>query len=172
MIMVQKFGAVVLNGRQPLHSEVQNMSVNVKQIAVQLKHVPGTLWQMTNVLAEHGISIRALTVANSTDTSTVRLIVDNVIYASEVLKKAGFTLSFSSVLATEIPNIPGGLNHVLEILKDGNVNIDYMYAVGEKFSPYSKNVCIVFNFTDNKHAADVLAAAGIRLLGHGDLSVL
>ena len=97
------------------------MSVNVKQIAVQLKHVPGTLWQMTNVLAEHGISIRALTVANSTDTSTVRLIVDNVMYASEVLKKAGFTLSFSSVLATEIPNIPGGLNHVLEILKDGHV---------------------------------------------------
>ena len=56
--------------------------MNVKQISVELKHVPGTLHEMTNILADNGISIRALTVANSTDTSTVRIIVDNVIWAS------------------------------------------------------------------------------------------
>ena len=122
--------------------------MNVKQISVELKHVPGTLHEMTNILADNGISIRALTVANSTDTSTVRIIVDNVIWASSVLRGAGFAMTCSEVVAVEVPNIPGGLNHVLSILKDGNVNIEYMYHVGEKYSAFGGSICIIFKFTD------------------------
>ncbi|MBQ7220586.1 MAG: hypothetical protein IJS28_06355 [Synergistaceae bacterium] len=144
--------------------------MNVKQISVLLDNSPGKLCEMTEVLAEKRISIRALTVANSTDTSTVRLIVDNVIWTSSVLRDAGFTVSFSDVLAVEVPNVPGGLTGVLSILKAGGVNIEYMYDVGARQAVYGGHVCIMFRFSDNERAAEVLNDAGIRMLGQGELA--
>ncbi len=146
--------------------------MNIKQISVELEHVPGTLHEMTTVLADNGINIRALTVAQSTDTSTVRIIVDNVIWASSVLRNMGFAPASTEVIALEVPNIPGGLNKVLEVLKNGHINIEYLYAVGSKYAHNVNNMCIIFKFTDNDKAIDVLNAAGIRMLGHGDLSAM
>ena len=146
--------------------------MNVKQISVQLEHVPGTLYEMTTVLADNGISIRALTVAQSTDTSTVRIIVDNVIWASSVLRNMGFEPTYTDVIAVEVPNIPGGLNKVLEVLKNGYINIEYLYDVGTKYSHNIRKTCIIFKFSDNDRAIEVLNAAGIKMLGHGDLSAL
>ena len=124
---------------------------------------------MTTVLANNGISIRALTVAQSTDNSTVRIIVDNVIWASSVLRNMGFAPDYTDVIAVEVPNIPGGLNKVLEILKNGCINIEYLYAVGSKYAHNVNNMCIIFKFTDNDRAADVLNSAGIKMLCQGDL---
>ena len=135
--------------------------MNIKQISVILDNMPGKLFDVTDILAHNGVSIRALSVMDNAGTSTLRLIVDNVMYVSELLKKGGFVLSFADVVVAEIPNVPGGLNQVLAALKKGNVNIDYMYAVGEKYSVFSRNTCIVFKFDDNDNAAKVLAAAGI-----------
>ena len=146
--------------------------MNVKQISVQLKHVSGTLYEMTTVLANNGINIRALTVAQSTDTSTVRIIVDNVIWASSVLRNMGFAPTSTEVIAVEVPHSPGGLNKVLEVLKNGYINIEYLYNVGTKYAHNSRNTCIIFKFTDNDRAIDVLNAAGIKMLSHGDLSAL
>lgn len=146
--------------------------MNVKQISVQLNHVPGTLYEMTTVLANNGISIRALTVAQSTDTSTVRIIVDNVIWASSVLRNMGFAPDYTDVIAVEVPNVPGSLNKVLEILKNGCINIEYLYAVGSKYAHNVNNMCIIFKFTDNDRAADVLNSAGIKMLCQGDLSAM
>ena len=146
--------------------------MNVKQISVELDHVPGTLYEMTTVLANNGINIRALTVAQSTDTSTVRIIVDNVIWASSVLRNMGFEPIYTEVIAVEVPNIAGGLNRILEVLKNGYINIEYLYNVGTKYAHNSRNTCIIFKFTDNDRAIDVLNAAGIKMLSHGDLSAL
>ena len=146
--------------------------MNVKQISVLLDNTPGKLYDMTTVLADENISIRALTVANSTDASTVRFIVDNVIWTSSVLRDAGFDVSFSDVIAVEVPNVPGGLNTVLSVLRDGGVNIEYMYDVGCRYSGYGGHVCIVFKFTDNEKAIEVLNVAGVRMLGQGDLAAI
>ena len=146
--------------------------MNIKQISVLLNHVPGTLYEMTTVLANNGINIRALTVAQSTDTSTVRIIVDNVIWASSVLRNMGFAPTSTEVIAVEVPHSPGGLNKVLEVLKNGYINIEYLYNVGTKYAHNSRNTCIIFKFTDNDRAIDVLNAAGIKMLSHGDLSAL
>ena len=144
--------------------------MNVKQISIMLDNIPGQLYRMTSVLADKMIDIRALTVANSSDFSTVRLIVDNVIWTSSVLRDAGFEVFATDVMAVEVPDVPGGMNSVLRILKDGRVNIEYMYDVGEKYSAFSGKVCMVFKFDDNERAAKVLSSAGINLLGQGDLS--
>ena len=144
--------------------------MNVKQISVVLDNVPGALCKMTDVLAEKRISIRALTVADSADFSTVRLIVDNVLWASSVHTKAGFRVSSTDVLAVEVLNIPGGLNKFLHLLKESGVNIEYMYAIGGRYSSFGENICLVFKFADNERAAEVLASAGIKLIGHGELA--
>ena len=144
--------------------------MNVKQISVVLDNVPGTLCEMTNVLAEKSINIRAITVADSADFSTVRIIVDNVLWASSVLAKAGFRVSSADVLAVEVLNVAGGMSKVLQVLKDGDVNIEYMYDIGGKYSSFGGNTCLVFKFTDNERAAEVLTSAGIRLIGHGELA--
>ncbi len=143
--------------------------MNVKQISVVLDNIPGALCKMTDVLAEKRISIRALTVADSADFSTVRLIVDNVLWASSVLTKAGFRVSSTDVLAVEVMNVPGGLNKLLHLLREAGVNIEYMYAIGGRYSSFGGNICLVFKFADSERAAEVLTSGGIRLLGHGDL---
>ena len=146
--------------------------MNVKQISVLLDNMPGKLFDVTDILAHNGVSIRALSVMDNAGTSTLRLIVDNVMYVSELLKKGGFVLSFADVVVAEIPNVPGGLNQVLSILKKGEVNIDYMYAVGEKYSVFSRNPCIVFKFTDNSRANKILSSAGILTLDLMELATL
>ena len=146
--------------------------MNVKQISVLLDNTPGKLYEITTVLTSHNIGIRAITVANSTDTSTVRFIVDNVIWTSSVLKGAGFVVSVADVVAIEAPNVPGSMNKVLELFRDNNVNIEYMYHVAGKYSINSGHICIVFKFTDNEAAIEALNAAGIRMLGHGELAVM
>lgn len=146
--------------------------MNVKQISVELDHGPGTLYSMTTVLADKGINIRALTVAQSSATSTVRIIVDNVIWASSVLRNMGFDVTSTDVVAVEVPNIPGGLNKVLKVITDGHINIEYLYAVGSKYACNVEHSCIIFKFTDNEQAVDVLISAGIRLLCHGDLATM
>ena len=147
--------------------------MNVKQISVMLNNRSGALHEMTGALADNGISIRAITVANSDKFSEVRIIVDNVIWASSVLTNAGFNVSCTDVVALEVQNIPGGLDNVLEVLKNGYVNIEYLYHVGRKYNfNLANSMCIIFKFTDNDKAVNVLSNAGIKMLGHGDLAVM
>ena len=137
--------------------------MEIKQISVELDHVPGTLWEMTNVLAAKNVNIRALTVLNSTEKSTVRLIVDNVLWTASALREAGFGVEFTDVLAVDVPNVSGGLNKVLEILKNAGVNIEYLYDVGHKYYFNMKDACIVFKFTDNERAYSALKEAEVKV---------
>lgn len=142
--------------------EVRTMQI--KQISVELEHIPGTLWEVTNVLAAKNVNIRVLTVLNSTEKSTVRLIVDNVLWAASALRGAGFEVELTEVLAVDVPNESGGLNKVLEVLKNAGVNIEYLYDVGHKYYFHMKDACIVFKFTDNLRAYSVLKDAGVKVV--------
>ena len=97
--------------------------MNVKQISVVLNNCPGTVLGMAKTLSEHKIDMRAITVADSSTFTTVRLIVDNVLWASSVLKDAGFTVSLNDVIAVEVPDVTGGLAKVLEVLSNADINV-------------------------------------------------
>jgi hypothetical protein len=76
----------------------------------------------------------------------------------------------SEVLAVEVPNIPGGLNRVLEILSGTGINVEYMYAIlGNKSS---ETAYMIFKVNDNDKAAFALSIAGIKLLDAEELSAL
>ena len=144
--------------------------MSVKQISVFLENRAGTLHEMTKALAEAKIDLRGLSLAETSDFGIVRLIVDDVLGTVNTLKDAGFVASMTDVLAVEVPNVPGGLNKVLEILDGAGVNIEYMYAIlGNKSS---ETAYMIFRVNDNEKSALALSKEGVKLLAHEELSAL
>ena len=136
--------------------------MTVNQISVFLENKPGTLTAMTGLLAENHIDMRALSLAETNDFGIVRLIVDDVYKATTVLKDGGFIHQLTPVLAVMIPDEPGGLHKVLEVLTQAQVNVEYMYAClggGDVDHAY-----MIFRVQDPKAAGAALAAKGIRLV--------
>jgi len=102
--------------------------MKVKQISVFLENKCGRLAAVTKFLAEAGVNIRALSIADTSDFGILRLIVDKPEIAYQVLKEHGFTVSTTEVIAIEMPDVPGGLARILEILDQEKVNLEYLYA--------------------------------------------
>lgn len=142
--------------------------MTVNQISVFLENKPGTLTAMTGLLAESGIDMRALSLAETNDFGIVRIIVDDVYRATTVLKDGGFIHQLTPVLAVLIPDEPGGLHKVLAVLREAKVNVEYMYAFlggGDVDHAY-----MIFRVQDTKAAGTALAAKGIRLVNQESIS--
>ena len=150
--------------------------MNVKQISVVMSNEPGSVLRMAKTLSKNDIYIRALTVADSSTFSTVRIIVDNVLWASSVLKEAGFTVSLSDVIAVGVPDTPDGLASVLEILDASGINIDYMYEIrGNRRHITTEGTdmqLFVFKVSDNAGTIEAFDAEGVKVFGQGELSAL
>ena len=144
--------------------------MSVKQISVFLENKPGSMMAMTDTLAAHNIDMRALSLAEASDFGIVRVIVDDVYAASNVLKEAGFVHNIASVLGVCIPDEPGGLHKVLQILSQAEVNVEYMYAFlgGSNVD----HAYMIFRVADNKQAANALRAKGIQLVDQDHIANL
>lgn len=135
--------------------------MKVEQITIFLENKPGGLEKVTKILKDASINIRTLAVADTSDFGIVRLIVNNVELATKVLKESGFTVSRTTVVAVEVPDRPGGLHSILEVLAKENINIAYMYAFVEKSG---ENAVMLFRFDQQDAAIDVLLKNGITVL--------
>ena len=102
--------------------------MQIKQVSVFLENIAGRLADVTAVIADAGVDIRALCIADTADFGILRLIVNKPEAATEALINAGFTTRVTNVLAVEIDDKPGGLAKVMKLFKDTGVNIEYLYA--------------------------------------------
>ena len=138
----------------------------MKQISVFLENKPGELNALTQVLASHNIDMRALSLSETNEFGIARIIVDRPLDTATVLKDAGYICTVTPVLAVAIPNVPGGLNQVLNVLSEAGINLEYGYAFlgGAKDSAY-----MVFRVADNKAATAALSANGISTVDGDDL---
>ena len=144
--------------------------MSVQQISVFLENRPGCLHEMTKALADANIDLRGLSLAETSDFGIVRLIVDDVLGTADTLRAANFVASLTDVLAVEVPNVPGGLNKVLEILDSAGVNVEYMYAIlGNK---KSDTAYMIFRVNDNAKASYALAGSGVKIMEADELSAL
>lgn len=135
--------------------------MSVKQISVFLENKPGALHAMTAVLAENAIDMRAFSLAETSEFGIARVIVDDVYKATTVLRDAGFVHNITPVLGVAIPDVPGGLDKVLDALSEAGVNVEYMYAF---LSGKDDDAAyMIFRVTDNAQASEALAKRGIRL---------
>ena len=102
--------------------------MDIRQISVFLENNAGRLAEVTRVLADAGINLRAISIADTADFGILRLIVDKCDTALGALKDAGFTTRVSEVAAVEIEDKPGSLAKVMDLFRVNNVNIEYLYA--------------------------------------------
>ncbi len=135
--------------------------MKVDQISIFIENKSGRLAEVTRVLGEAGVNIRALSLADTSDFGILRLIVNKTDEAKAVLKSKGFTVNKTDVVAVEVPDRPLGLNSILEILDRGHVNVEYMYAFVERCG---ENAVIIFRFDNTDEAIQVLTRGGITVL--------
>ncbi|MCL2678112.1 MAG: amino acid-binding protein [Clostridiales bacterium] len=102
----------------------------IKQISVFLENKEGRLAKVTKILAQEKINIRALCVADTADFGILRLIVNRPDAACAFLKKAGFAVTITEVIAVKMADSPGSLSDFLQVLRECGVNLEYMYAFG------------------------------------------
>lgn len=132
-----------------------------EQISVFIENKEGRLAEVTAILRDAGVNIRALSLADTTDFGVLRLIVNDNDSAESALKKEGFTVGKTQVLAVEVKDEPGGLNTILDPLWQNEVNVEYMYAFA---NPQHKNAIMIFRFDDPQKALELFAQRDIRVI--------
>jgi len=135
--------------------------MRVKQISVFLENKAGRLSEVTAILAEAGINIRALSVADTSDFGVLRLIVNDNQKALEVLKNNGFSVGITDVVAVEVSDKPGGLHLILDLLYKAQINVEYMYAFVQQSG---NNAVMIFRFDHIDEAIRLLEENGLTVI--------
>jgi len=135
--------------------------MKVEQISIFLENKPGGLENITRVLKDAQINIRALSLADTSDFGILRLIVNHVGEAEKALQAHGFTVRRTPVVAVEVPDRPGGLHGILAVLLKKSINVEYMYAFVDRSG---ENALIIFRFDRTDEAIEVLRENGITVL--------
>ena len=140
--------------------------MKIHQLSMFLENKPGRLSEPCRLLADAGINIMTLSLADTQQFGILRLIVRDWEKARKVLEGAGCVVNFTEVVATEVDDKPGGLARILEVIEQAKVNIEYMYAF--TFRSGDKAV-LEFRFNDPDAAVSVLQAKGINVVGDVEL---
>lgn len=141
--------------------------MKVEQISIFIENKSGRLAEVTGILGKAGVSIRALSLADTSDFGILRLIVDNPTKALEILRANSFTVNKTEVVGVEVPDQPGGLASILTVLDKNSINVEYMYAFVERSGG---NAVIIFRFDNIDEAISVLERNGIRVLAGDRIS--
>jgi len=132
--------------------------MTIHQISVFLENRSGQLAEITGILSENHIDLRALNIAETSDYGVLRIIANDSQKASAVLLEHGFILSMTPVVAVGVPDRPGGLAELLHLLSAANIDIEYMYSV---FGQANGNAYMIFRVSDTDHFEKVLAENGM-----------
>ncbi len=135
----------------------------VKQISVSLDNVPGKFLDVSEYLGKEGINIRAISVADTSDISTVRFVTDDPVKTANVLRSNGYAVKETDVLAVEVPDHPGGLLAVLKPLKETDINVLYLYPYlgrGESGQPI-----VILGVDRTEEAVEVLNKNWVHTFG-------
>jgi len=133
----------------------------IEQLSVFLENEQGRLATMCRVLGDGGFNMHALVVADTSEYGVARVICDRPHAARRALEASGFAVSVTKVIAVEIPDRPGGLAEVLELLGSSGVNVEYLYCY---VRPDAAEAVDIFRVEDPAAAQRALEAAGIALV--------
>ncbi len=133
----------------------------IKQLSVFVENKSGRLAEITTIIANAGIDIRALSIADTTDFGILRLVVDKPYDAEKALKDAGLTVSLTDVIAVGIPDRPGGFAETMCAIADKDVGVEYMYAF---ISREHDRAYLIMRVLDNDKAIAALASRGCEIL--------
>ena len=120
------------------------------------------------MLAQKGIDLRAINIAETSDYGVLRLIADNPQAAATTLLEQGFILSMTPVVAVSVPDQPGGLAKVLDVLAKENIDVEYMYSV---FGQVNGLAHMVFRVADTDKLISVLKDNGLEPISSENLGI-
>ncbi|MFA6448406.1 MAG: ACT domain-containing protein [bacterium] len=129
------------------------MTKAIRQITIILENSPGALSKVSDILGKEGINVGAISLAESTDNSIIRLITDNPEKTEQVFISNGYHTRTSEVIAIETPDHPGGLNAVLKPLSVAGINVHYLYPYLRRFRD---NAILIFRVSDTEKTIAVL----------------
>ncbi len=142
--------------------------MTIHQISVFLENRTGQLAEITQLLAENHVDIRAISIAETSDYGLARMIVDDSQKASSILLEHGDILSMTPVWAVEVPDRPSGLADLLAVLAKGNVAVEYMYSL---FTHKDGHAYMVLRISDEAAFNTAIAGTDIKLVGMDDLGL-
>jgi hypothetical protein len=133
--------------------------MKITQISVFMENTTGRLAEVTNLLAEKGINLRAVSIADTADFGILRMVTDNPDKTYEELIRAGFTAKETDVIGVEVDDKPGGLARVMTLFRDEKINIEYLYASLER---NKEQAVVIFKINDITGGLQMLERNGIR----------
>ena len=135
--------------------------MKVKQISVFLENTTGRLAEVTKTIADAGINLRAISIADTADFGILRMIVDKPDQGMQVLKDAEFTAKLTDVIGIVLNDKPGGLLTAMEIFNRDGVNIEYLYS---SLINENDSVVIIFKVEDIEHGLEIVQKAGLEAI--------
>lgn len=132
--------------------------MTIPQISVFLENKAGQLADITGILSENHVNMRAISIAETSDYGILRLIVDDAAKASSILLEQGFILTMTPVVGVAVSDTPGGLSKVLSIISRAGIDVEYMYSV---FGQKDGQACMIFRVADADKLTALLDENGI-----------
>jgi len=141
----------------------------LNQLSVFVDNTPGALSDIAEVLANAGINLRALSIADTERFGILRMIVSDNKMATSVLKTKGYIVKETEVVGVKIGDAPGKMAAALKVLDLAEINLEYLYAFCARTE---KHAYLVIRVADNQKAEDVLTAAGFHMIEDADVAKL
>lgn len=132
--------------------------MKLNQISVFLENRPGQLEEITRLLADNGVDLRAISIAETADYGILRLIADDAERAASILVSNGNILTMTPITIVGVPDEPAALSKLLAVIAGGGVDIVYMYSL---FANANGKAYMVFRVADKDKLVEVLEANGI-----------
>lgn len=142
--------------------------MTIPQISVFLENKAGQLADITGILSENQVNMRAISIAETADYGVLRLIVDDAPKASGILLEKGFILTMTPVVGVAVSDTPGGLSGVLGVISRAEIDVEYMYSV---FGQKDGQACMIFRVADTEALTSLLEKNGIGLITGEDLGL-
>ena len=139
----------------------------IQQLSVFIENKPGKIAKLTNFLADNGIDLRALEVADTSDYGIIRIIVSDPFTTLTLLKDNDWVCKLTNVIGINIPDVPGSMAKVMSILAAEEVSVNYVYAF---LSKKAGDALLIFRVEDNDKVAAILAKNGIKIIDQEDLA--
>jgi len=142
--------------------------MTVSQISVFIENRFGRLADVTEIIADSGINLWAMSIADRADFGVLRFIADQPDKAVEVLEAAGCVVSVTQVITVQLDDKPGSLAKMLRTLSDQSISVEYLYA----FAVYKENAgkaFVVCKIDDTEKAIRVLEANKFIIAGMEDI---
>ena len=143
--------------------------MNVKQLSVFLENKEGKLKSAVDAISSKGINIRALSIADSSKYGILRLIVSDNEKAIKALEERKFVVKETDVIVVGVKDKPNGLNSVLEVLEEANINVEYLYAF---VSTQVDEAIVVMKIENSKDVVPILREKNIKLLSKKDIDAI